>query len=551
MHREGIVGLGKPEAMEVPEDTVRIAKAAFRKGNPYLRMRDAFGVVFAGGNWEDLFKYVGRPAESPGLVALVTVFQFCEGLTDRQAADAVRGRIDWKYALALGMTDEGFDHTVLTEFRSRIVAHGAEERILRDLLARLQEAGLLEGKRVQRADSTRVLAAIREVNRLELVAATLRHVLEVLAVANPAWLRARVPANWAERYGPRLEEYRMPKEAKERMAVVESIGQDGWMLLEALRTDEHAPDGIAAVDTMRRIWAQQYRLDETPIRWRAQDDLPAAAELIQSPFDVDARWSYKRSETWTGYKVHFTETCDQANPRLITDVQTTAATTPDVEVLESIQESLVAQDLVPEQLVVDAGYVSAGHLVKAAQRGIFLVGPTRDDTSWQARSPDALGLTAFKIDWDHRSVTCPQGHQSKVWSKSKSDHGLDVIQVTFAKENCCECPVRLSCTRGQSRRLKLRTQTAHQALESARQFQHSSAFRESYRLRAGVEAAFSQAVRGFDLRRSPYLGLAKTRLHNTIVATAINFTRAAAWLAGDRPRSHRPSLLRAVLGTVT
>lgn len=547
MLKEEIVGLGKPEAMEVPEETARVAKAVFRKGNPYLRMRDAFGVVFVGGNWEDLFKYVGRPAESPGLLALVTVLQFCEGLTDRQAADAVRARIDWKYALGLGMDDEGFDHTVLTEFRGRIVAHGAEERILRDLLVRLQEAGLLEGKRVQRADSTRVLAAIREVNRLELVAATLRHVLEVLAVANPAWLRAQVPANWAERYGPRFEEYRLPKETKERVALVESIGQDGWMLLEALRTDEHAPDGIAAVDTMRRIWTQQYRLDETPIRWRAQDELPAAAELIQSPFDLDARWSYKRSETWTGYKVHFTETCDPANPRFITDVQTTPATTPDVEALESIQESLVAQDLVPDQLVVDAGYVSAGHLVKAAQRGILLVGPTLDDTSWQARSPDALDLTKFKIDWDQQSVTCPQGHQSRVWSKSKSDHGLEVIQVTFAKENCSSCPVRLSCTRGQARRLKLRTQTAHQALESARQHQKSTAFRESYRLRAGVEAAFSQAVRGFDLRRSPYLGLAKTHLHNTFVATAINFTRAAAWLAGDRPKSLRTSTLRAVL----
>ncbi len=179
------MGLGWTEMNEVPEETARVARAAFRKGNVYMRMRDELGVIFSSADWKDLYKGGGRPAIAPGMLALVTVMQYSEGMSDRQAADAVRGRIDWKYALGLSLTDEGFDHTALTEFRSRVIAQEAEGRLLTLMLDRLKEMGLLEGKRMQRTDSTQILAAIRDVNRLELVAATMQHTLEVLLTASP------------------------------------------------------------------------------------------------------------------------------------------------------------------------------------------------------------------------------------------------------------------------------------------------------------------------------------------------------------------------------
>ena len=119
----------KPGPIEpVPEATARVARAAFRKGNPLLRLRDELGAVFADADFADLFPKLGRPALPPWRLALVTILQFREDLPDRRAAEAVRARIDWKYLLGLELTDPGFDHSVLCEFRARLLEGSAEER---------------------------------------------------------------------------------------------------------------------------------------------------------------------------------------------------------------------------------------------------------------------------------------------------------------------------------------------------------------------------------------------------------------------------------------
>src|SRR5258708_10363077 len=118
----------------VPEETARVARAAFPTANRYLEIRDVLGTIYTDELFADLYPHRGQTAAAPWRLALVTVFQFQEGLSDRQAADAVRGRIDWKYALGLELTDAGFDASVLSEFRSRLVAHQASGRLL-DVLA--------------------------------------------------------------------------------------------------------------------------------------------------------------------------------------------------------------------------------------------------------------------------------------------------------------------------------------------------------------------------------------------------------------------------------
>ena len=147
--------------------TAFVAKAAFPKGNPYLRLRDELGTVFDDKDFKELFATVGQPALQPWRTALVTVLQFRENLSDRQAADAVRSRIDWKYLLGLELTDEVFDFSVLSEFRKRLIDNNQEHLLLDKLLLRCQEKGLLKARGKQRTDATRVLASIRKLNRLE------------------------------------------------------------------------------------------------------------------------------------------------------------------------------------------------------------------------------------------------------------------------------------------------------------------------------------------------------------------------------------------------
>lgn len=148
-----------PQAVPpVPGDTARVARAAFRKGNLFLRMRDEFGAIYTDNSFASLFPSRGQSAESPWRLALVTIMQYVKGLSDEQVADAVRGHIDWKYALSLELTDPGFDASVLSEFRTRLIAGGAEETLFDLMLDLFRARKLLKARGRQRTDSTHVLA---------------------------------------------------------------------------------------------------------------------------------------------------------------------------------------------------------------------------------------------------------------------------------------------------------------------------------------------------------------------------------------------------------
>jgi transposase len=222
----------------IPTMTAQVARAAFPKGCLAIRVRDALGELFEDRQFAELFATRGRPAVSPARLALVSVLQFAEGLSDRQAADAVRGRIDWKYALGLGLSDTGFAASVLSEFRARLVADDAAERLLQRMLARLRERALLARGGRQRSDATHVLAAVRELNRLELVTETLRAALEALAVVAPGWLHGFLPDEWYERYGQRARDWRLPMAEAAREALAITVGADGFALLEAVYAAE-------------------------------------------------------------------------------------------------------------------------------------------------------------------------------------------------------------------------------------------------------------------------------------------------------------------------
>jgi transposase len=324
----------------IPEETARVVRACFPHGTLVVQLRDALGTLYSDEDFADLFPTRGQPAEAPWRLALVTVLQFVEGLPDRQAAEAVRSRLDWKYALSLELTDPGFDHTVLSEFRTRLVAGGAEERLLDLALARARDRGWLKPRGTQRTDSTHVLAAVRALTRLECVGETLRHALNVLAEVVPDWLRAQVRLEWVERYAHRVEEYRLPSSKAEREQYANQVGVDGWQLLDAVdaaSTPSWLHD-LPAVQTLRRVWAQQYhprqprapRTARRPVstpdddqqddeqddahdaepdgRWRAKAELGPSDQMQSSPYDPDARYGKKRETSWVGYKLHMTET---------------------------------------------------------------------------------------------------------------------------------------------------------------------------------------------------------------------------------------------------
>jgi transposase len=338
----------------------------------------------------------------------------------------------------------------------------------------------------------------------------------------------------------------LPPGRPERYALAETIGVDGFRLLKTIY-DPAAPAWlreVPAVEVLRRVWLQQFYAPAETIQWRAAEDLPPGALLISSPYDPQARYGKKRQTEWTGYKVHLTETCDEDSPHLITDVQTTAATTSDFVMTPIIQADLAARDLLPREQIVDAGYVTADHLVSSQRdHALTLLGPVAVDPSWQAKANQGFDVAVFSIDWGAQVATCPQGRQSVLWMPGQDRHDHAVVNIRFGAADCKACPVRAQCTHSPAlpRMLTVRPRELHEALQAARERQTTEAFQAEYSTRAGVEGTISQGVRRSDLRRSRYIGLAKTHLHHLLAATAINLLRVGAWLVDTRLAQTRTS----------
>ncbi len=582
-----------PKPAEVIVAAVR-AKYAWREAPLAVQVRDRFGELFPDVEFESAFAGRGRPGWSPGRLALVTVLQMAEGLTDRQAAEAVREKLSWQYALGLDLDDPGFDHTVLSEFRARVVDHGLEERVLDLLLDRLVEVGLLGPGGKQRTDSTHVVSAVRDLNRLELAGESVRACLEALAACAPWWLAEVIDVpGWSRRYTARVDSWRLPTSEAKRTELALAYARDGYALVEACyRAD--APGWVReveAVQVLRVVVLQNYTRTVTETgtevarREAERDGLPPGRFRLSSPYDTDARWGVKRDTFWNGYKVHLSETCDAEEaatsrqgdgagarsqpcpsatagsghserspqrPNLITNVATTAATVPDSAMTEAIHHALDRRGLLPAEHYVDSGYPSAELVADAARDyGIALISPMLLDTSRQARAGTGLHAAAFTIDWDRKQVTCPQGQRNASWSPA-TQRGTEAIVVKFAASTCGPCPARDQCTtaaRG-GRQLTLKPRALHETLQANRAEQDTTAWQARYAIRAGVEGTMHQAIAVTGTRNARYKGLAKTHLEHVYSAVALNLIRLDAWWNGhplDRRRTSHLARLELAL----
>jgi len=552
-----------------------------------VQVRDRLGQWLADEEFAAAFGIRGRPGWSPSRLALVTVLQRVEKLTDRQAAEAVRIRIDWQYLLGLPLDDPGFDHTVLAEFRGKVAEAGLEQVALDALLAKLAADGLIKAGGRQRTDSTHVVAAVAALNRLELAGESVRAAVEALAAAHPDWLAQRIcVADWTRRYGTPMTSWRPPQSEARRDELAIACARDGYALLEAVY-DPSSPGWLRelpAVDVLRRVLLQNYTRTITAagrevIKRREKepdgDGLPPGHARIASPYDTDARWGVKREEFWLGYKLHVTETCDDpppctcgspraggqaaagsagegpqdrghdtgcarlTAPNLITHVATTDATVTDHQMTTAICEDLAGKNLAPGRSYLDSGYLSAAVVVSALTTwGIALIGPLLADTSAQARAGAGYARADFAVDYDAKTVTCPQGKTSASWTPC-TQRGKDAIVATFSGADCGPCPARGLCTTGKRRQLSLLPRDLAEAQAAARAAEKTIPFQADYARRAGVEGTMHQAT-SHGARRARYRGLPRTRLDHVYMAVALNLLRLEAYWTGtplDRRRT--------------
>ncbi len=599
----------------IPDDTRRLAQQLFPPHHVLRLIGDEYADLLQDEDFADLYSHTGQPALSPAHLALITVLQAREHCSDRIAVEMVRFRIDWKYALHLPLEYAGFDASVLCEFRRRLVEHEATRRIFDAFLQRLEAKGWLSGRKTQRTDSLAVLGAIRQLNRLELVMETLRLALEAMARQDAAWLAQHTPSVWGDTYGQWTQSERIVKgtgprglaETQERLL---QTGLDGFMLLQAVE-DAHTPAKIRclpAVTLLRQVWSQQYRwvqgvsqievielpaseqlcqhmnmkrLQNTATEATGPDvpNVPTSAgaqsaqsaqsgaqielcnhasrsveerrELIDNPHDPQARFATKRNQSWTGYKLHLTETAGEEAPALITDVAVVPAPSYDALALavDAIQERLEQRSLLPQTQLADANYVDGATLVGSARRQVQLLGPVAADNSSALHKAPGFGVEHFELDFDHQQARCPQGQWAIRWhQQSRADNPRqEMVVISWDKAVCRHCPQRIACLGPGQRPRTLKVSAQYPQLVARRQEQTTQAFQEQYRRRAGIEATFSHLVNAHGARRTPYRGEAKTELHYLALASALNLERVVAWQAGLRPQRQRRSCLRTLL----
>lgn len=529
----------------IPETTQTTARAAFPKGNPCMTLRDHLGTTFSDEQFADLFPKDGQPALAPWKLALVTVLQFGENLSDRQAAESVRARIDWKYLLGLELTDPGFDFSVLSEFRSRLIDGGAQERLLDLFVEHAKEKGLVKIRGRQRTDATHVLAAVRELNRLELVAESMRAALNEISSVQPEWLQEIAPVDWYKRYSRRIEDTRLPKTATKRESYAAIVGEDGFFLLDHIDASEFAIElnELPKIRALRTAWARHYdRIEDSSggnsVTFRSNAEIKESPIKIESPYDTDARYRTKRDKSWTGYMVHLTETCDEETPHLITHVHTTPADVHDVNATPIVQQALQEKELLPKEHLVDSAYIDATLLVSSKENyGIDLVGPPREYASWQ-KLEGGYDADMFSIDWENQQAICPHEKRSTSWKEGTLKGGQKMISVTFSQTDCGPCENRHLCTRAKlpRRSLKFPTQKEYEARKLLNDRLSTEEGKKLYNNRAGVEGTISEGVRNCDLRQGRYKSLTKTHLQQVASAAAINFDRFVSWVT-DVPRT--------------
>jgi len=504
--------------------------------DPYKLIGDLLYEDYHDEDFADLYHKEGKPAHSPVLLALVLVFQALENLPDRKAARMVEVRDDWKYALHLPFDTDGFDASVLCDFRKRLLVHSAEARIFDQVLIQMQALGLLTPHGIQHSDSLSLYSRARDLGRLELVFETMRYTLRALLKADAEWLRAAIPTEWATRYRHHCRAERQSDE--ERALLTNVIGDDGQHLLDLVDAAD-APEGIKdahLVSVLRTIWHQQFETIDSHVQFRSNHGI-GGGERIETPYDDEARWSEKRGKGWVGYKLQVSETEDADKPHLICDIAVTEATKPDSVALADIQARQQQRQLVPRERYVDSGYVGGNTIAASRLLGEDLLGPLRRGSSPQQRLPDGLTHADFQVDWDAKQVTCPQGHTTVIFPAGK----LHDYQATFAAKICRDCPLRPRCCAGTKEGRSLRFGAYYPETVAARERQETQAFKEAYKQhRPEVEGCLSALVRGHGIRLCHYIGQAKNYLRALFVGVAVNLARAAAWRAGKR---HRPKRL--------
>lgn len=567
----------KPQKLEpIPEETLKIGQEILEPENIMRKIGEQYYEIVKDEDFISMYPRIGQPALSPARLALVSILQAQEHLSDRMAVRMVATRIDWKYALHLPLSYKGFDASVLSEFRERLISNKAERLVFDKVLEKMKTEGMLKGRAVQRTDSLMILSAVKKLNRLELVMETMRLALEEIAIQDMGWFEKNIPKGWIETYAERAQSERIIKERgvkaeSETQKLLIETGHNGFRLVQIIEQSNIALKQLPKVILLEKVWSQQYQIrpdsslitepteppnnnsrknqvevEEKTIELSTSESREKAKikEMIESPHDEEVRYTQKRGKEYRGYKLQLTEIASEEEVAIITDIEIVKASEYDGESLPNIHQRLKDREILPETHLVDTGYVSADAIVESQEREVELLGPIAANTTLTARENQGYSVENFSIDFENKKAICPNGQMQRCFSETVNGNGRKVFQILWSKEVCQNCPFKDKCIQGKKLGRTIKISRNYKVIQQRRIEQKSDDFHNRYRRRAGVEATFSHLVCCLFARQTPYQGKNKTQLHFLILAAGLNIKRAVNWDNGLRPERKRSSRLQ-------
>ena len=515
----------RPQMMNAPENSVATRMPDFLSPTePYRVIAEEIAPLFSDDDFADLYGVRGPIPVSPKMLALVTLFQFMEKLPDRQAAQMVKMRLDWKYALGLPLDYPGFHFCLLSEFRIRLLASAKAALVFDRVLELLKQRGLVRARGKQRLDATHVLGSVRMLSRVEMVTESLRKAVEELEDVLGEDPVLDLLGEDLLQFAGTKPDLRKLNDQKRRRTLIEA-GRYAVALLEAVDTHSNpALRELAGIQVLRKVVEQQFRVsnEEVVELSKPERKQTPGTEKICTPHDPDARYGEKRGKGWVGYKVEIAETAEAHQPNFITDARVQNAAEPDRAALESVLEDLEKKDIPPEKMYVDQGYTSGEKIdTTQAHYGVDLRGPVSEEPS-----RGVFPQRAFQIEEERQVATCPNGKESVSWSVEQDGD----IQIQFSKSDCADCPLRDQCTKGKGPR-HLTVNAHYQTLQARREEQKHEAFIQEMHSRSAIEGTISECKRARGMARARYRGEAKLNLQALFSGAATNIVRLARALA--------------------
>ena len=495
-HTAGMQGQSDPN----PEllDAAALCRRLVPEGTVEAFLADHRHELFPDELFADLFlSDRGRPSVPADVIATVMMLQALEGLSDRDAARALRDRISWKVACGLALDDPGFHPTVLTYWRTRLRASDRPERIFETVRAVIEATGVLRGKTRRALDSTLLDDAVATQDTVSQLISAIRRVRREVPAAAAA---VEVGAHDYDHGAKPVIAWDDPV-AKDEL--VSALVGDALAVLKAVQKAELSAEQSEAVGLLALVAGQDVEPGEEPGTWRIAERV--APDRVISTVDPEARHMHKsRSEYRDGYKAHLA-----VEPE--TGIITAAALTPANAADGPTGVALLEGEPPGLEVLADSAYGSGEvreALAQASHRAVIKPIPLR------AAVPGGFTIDDFTIDESARTVTCPQGVTVSLSSRGNAKFGW----------RCRDCPLRHRCTRSKHGRT-MRVHLHHDLLAGARRESRTEEFQRSYRqLRPMVERSIAWLVAAGH-RRVRYRGVARNQLGLAHRVAAINLRR--------------------------